>query len=181
MLHKTSVYVNVFPMEKQTKTAVKDSIDDLKIYEIGYLISPGIPEEKLGDEANAIRTLVEDNGGVFISDEFPKMRPLAYTIEKKIGTELKKYSQAYFGWIKFEMEKGSLPVIKKALDGNQNIVRSLLINTVRENTMSVIKPSFKKEDAEVSTSKTPKEEVKESNGTVTVEEIDKSIDELVIE
>lgn len=180
-MQKIGIYVNVFPMEKQTKITKKDSTaEPLKVYEVGYLLSSGIAEEKVADEVNTVRTLIENNGGILISDEFPKIRALAFEMTKKIGTETKKYNQAYFGWMKFEAPVESANAIKEGMETNNNVIRFLLIKTVRENTMSnIVKPiSFKKDDEKSTPEKTVSqdESVKES----TVEEIDKSIDELVI-
>jgi ribosomal protein S6 len=99
-------------------------------------------------------------------------------MSKEIETRKQKFDQAYFGWVKFEIESSVIPEIKNALNANINILRSLVVKTVRENTMSYTKVSMKK-----SAEKTPEEEGKteaEVKGPVNEDEIDKSIDELVI-
>lgn len=184
ILHIAYIYANVSPMEKQIKTAKKDAkTESQKVYEVGYLLSSGIPEEKLADEVNTIKSLIEKNGGTFISDEFPKIRQLAYVIPKTIGTTKQKFTHAYFGWVKFEAESVGLPVIKEGLEKNDNIVRFLLIKTVRENTMSSIKPPLiVRKDGKGSEDKQSSVKEKEEPKThVSEEELDKSIDELVIE
>jgi len=162
-------------MEKKLKT--QSSIGDSKtVYEVGYLLSSGIPEEKLADEVNSIKSLIETNGGVFVSDEFPKLRALAYTMTKVVGTRREKHTHGYFGWIKFEMNTEGVAKVKETLDVNVSIIRYLLVKTVRENTMSVIKPLKKEGDDMI---KMPVKE--ESKEPVSEAEIDKSIEELVIE
>jgi len=157
--------------------------DSLGIYEIGYLLAPTLAEEALAEEVSTFRAVVEKNGGLFISEEFPKMRPLAYTMTVITDTKRTKFDHAYFGWIKFEIERGRLVDIKKDLEKNHKIIRFLLVRTVRESTLSIPKISAvrrpeigKPEMRPDSSLKSP--EVKEK---MTEEELDKSIEDLVIE
>jgi hypothetical protein len=67
-----------------------------------------------------------------------------------------RFNQGYFGWIKFDIEPAKLEVVKEFFDTNTLIIRSLIISTVRENTI-VSKKSLGKilkgerqDDAEVS-------------------------------
>lgn len=155
--------------------------DGIKVYEIGYHLIPTIAEEKVGGEVETIKSLISKSKGEFISDEFPKLRPLAYMMPTQVSGVRHKFTEAYFGWIKFQIESDKLADIKKALDGNEKILRYLLITTIRENTYLGQKaiPQVKEETSEEVT-KAP-ETVVEGEAPVSVEEIDKSIDDLVKE
>jgi ribosomal protein S6 len=171
----------------------QDSADEAEtqVYEIGFHIVPTVEEVDLGKEVDSIKSLIESNGGVFISDEFPKNIDLAYTIVKNIEGNIKKFDNAYFGWVKFEMKTDSIINVKEELDLNKNVLRYLIIKTVKESTLtpkSVISP--KGEVARVTTPRTPlkteavKEEsqpVKAEKTPVSEEELDKTIEELVAE
>ncbi|MCI5108636.1 MAG: 30S ribosomal protein S6 [Candidatus Pacebacteria bacterium] len=137
-----------------------------QIYEIGFHILPTVAEEALGDEVSKIRTEIE-KGGEVISEEYPKLQDLEYSISKYIDTKKSKFDRAYFGWIKFEGDAELALSIKKVCDNHSNILRYLIIKTVRENTL--VKPKEPKKEGEVEGKEFSKEEV------------DKSIDELVIE
>ena len=153
--------------------------DSAKVYEVGYLLSGAMAPEQLASGVSTIKTLIEKNGGVFISEELPKMRNLAYTMTKVVGRVKQRVNQAYFGLIKFEMEPAKLANVKEGLDTNQDIIRFLLIKTVRENTMYVAKTSVVKNEDGTVASKAPQKE--EAKAPVSVEELDKSIDQLIIE
>ena len=156
----------------ETETAEKG---EGKVYEVGYLIVPTVPEEKLAEEVVAIKSIIEKQGGTFISDDFPRRRVLAYEMPKVVEGKKHKFKEGFFGWVKFEVSSDSLSEIKKALETNDHVLRFLLINTVRENTLYFPKVStMKKEDG----SPEPTEEGKPA---ASAEEIDKSIDALVIE
>ena len=114
---------------EETKEEVKG------VYEIGYLVASSLSSEKLGGLVESIKDSVVKNEGVIISEEFPKLRDMAYSMFKTIGHKKEVFTNAYFGWIKFELNKGTMAVIKKMFDENESIIRSLIISTVRENTM----------------------------------------------
>lgn len=149
--------------------------DEAQIYEVGYHILPTIAEESLPQEVSRIQSLISESGGTIIAEEFPQMRPLAYEIAKQTETKYSHYTKAFFGWIKFELNREDIGSIQTGMDANQNILRYILIKTVRENTITTPKVIREKKDEkdEVSTSKEEKPELSE-------EEIDKSIDDLVI-
>ncbi len=105
------------------------------VYEVGFHIVPSVSPEKLPHEVDAIKAVLTANKATVISEEFPKLRNLAYTMVKVIGPARHKYDNAYFGWIKFEAAKEAALEIKKAMDANEKVLRFLLIKTVAENTL----------------------------------------------
>ena len=160
----------------------KDSADqaDNRIYEVGFHIVPSIPEEKLSSELTAIKDVLEKNGAVFISEEFPKLKPLSYQMTKVLGPKHLKFDTAYFGWVKFEMAPENIDTVKKALELSETILRFLIIKTVRESTLSVIKPAYR--PAEVKP--IPGLDIKKDapvKSPVSDAELDKTIDALVVE
>jgi ribosomal protein S6 len=168
------VIVWALSMEK-TETH-KDSTEDSQtnVYELGLLLVPTIAEENVASEVQSIKGLMEKYEGSFISEDFPKLQPLAYTMIKPIGSKRHRHDKGYFGWVKYEIPTEAITEIKRALDKNENILRYLLIETVRENTMVTQKMVFKPTDAQKGEGE---EEVKEP---VSEEELDKTIDNLVV-
>ena len=150
-------------------------MDSKQVYEIGFHILPTVAEEKLGDEVSILRNAIEQGGGAVILEDFPKMRDLAYKMQKYIDTKKVSFTKAYFGWIKFEGESELAQELKKVADEHANILRYLIIKTIRENTL-LTKPKERVEREELSAEKSAEEKPKMS-----AEEIDESIDELVIE
>jgi len=150
-----------------TKETVKTS--KAPVYEVGFHIVPAVSPETLPKEVDAIKAVLGKSGATIISEEFPKLRNLAYTITKVIGPVRHKYDTAYFGWIKYEASTETAGDIKKALDLNEKILRYLVIRTVRENTLygaKVLPPEEKKEEVKDAVTTSP-------------EELDKSIDKLI--
>lgn len=153
--------------------------DRLSVYEIGYLIATSVPEEKVSGETESIKKLITGAGAAIIAEEEAHHRELAYTIRKKtVSGSYDKYDAAYFGWIKFEIGSDKIEALKEAIEVLPSILRMLVTTTVRENTylgkrapgMAVSK------DAPLAGTEDPK-----AAAPATIEEMDKSIDEMVKE
>lgn len=150
---------------------------ETNVYELGFHIIPTVAADDLAKEVTAIKDLLSGHKASFIAEEFPRTIKLAYQMEKPAGGKIQKYNSAYFGWVKFEMPRAELPELKKELDASKPILRHLLIKTVKENTY--LGPKFGKkadeskgDEAAAGESEAPKE--------VNQEELDKSIDNLVV-
>ena len=146
---------------------------NLTVYEVGYHIVPTVAEENVPKEVDNLKSVITKGGSV-ISEGEPKLISLAYTIIKRLGDINKRFDKAYFGWIKFESSAEDALEIKKSLDNNPNILRFLLVKTLRDNTMF----TPRREDFRKKVVAPVKEE---GVTTATIEEIDKTIDELVLE
>lgn len=156
-----------------TKETVKT--DKATVYEVGFHIVPAVSPEKLPEVVDAIKAVLGGVGATIISEEFPKLRNLAYTMVKAIGPARHRYDTAYFGWIKFEGPKEGTLEIKKAMDANEKVLRYLLIKTVRENTMYGPKILPPEEKEVVKT-----DDIKDADKVVSGEDFDKSIEKLVV-
>jgi ribosomal protein S6 len=158
-------------MATDKKTAENESLN--RVYEVGFLLVPGLAEERVGSEVTKIKDAIEKAGGLMISEGFPSLRKLTYTIAKRVEAKIERYNEGYFGWIKYEASTDSAEALHKMLTANTNVIRFMLISTVRENTLyerpkRITKASSKKED--------------DSNAfEMSEEELDQTIEELVIE
>jgi ribosomal protein S6 len=167
------------------------------IYEIGYLIVGSIAEENIPTEADKVKKAVTDAGATVIGDEAPHYQRLAYTIRRKtVSGSYEKYDEAYFGWIKFEIGTDKIEAIKKTVEAMPSVLRMLLITTVRENTYlgkraptaaAVAVPTLDEKNVAHETRRSPAEFIAAEPAAAaaapaaTVEEMDKSIDEMVKE
>ncbi|MBX4209081.1 30S ribosomal protein S6 [Candidatus Parcubacteria bacterium] len=139
------------------------------VYEVGFHVVPTVSPENLPKEVDAIKAILGAQKATIISEEFPKLRNLAYTMIKAIGPARHRIDSAYFGWIKFEGPKETVAELDKALKGSDKILRYLIVKTVRENT--IYGPKILSDE---------KREMTEKKPQASQEEIDKSIDKLVV-
>lgn len=153
--------------------------DTLTVYEVSYLLLPSLTEGQVSDKATSLREMLSSFGGAIITYEDPILIDLAYPMLKVVQTSRHKVHTSYFGWVKFEIGKDGIEKVKKALDSDLDTVRYLIIKTVRENTLLNGKMKFQKEEKVVK-----EEEVDdiapEVLKEVASEELDKSIDEMVV-
>lgn len=166
--------------------------DQEAVYEISYLIA-GVPDERVSAEAEAVRGIVVGAGASIIAEEGPRREHLAYTMTKKtVAGSYEKYDSAYFGWIKFEVGSDKIEAVRKAVSAVPSVLRVLLVTAVRESTYMGKRipaqasfarrlPSKSFEDlGSEPPAESPKKEALPAI-PATIEEMDKSIDEMVKE
>lgn len=149
-----------------------------KIYEVGYHILPTVGDERVGAEVTAIKDIIEGEKGTIFAEEFPKSVDLAYPMAKVKHNKRAVYTSAYFGWMKFEATPEAAIAIDKKLKAMDNILRFILVKTVRENTMAPKK--MLRERKEELARDDESVETKKEEPRMTEAEIDKTIEELVI-
>jgi len=159
--------------------------DRTSVYEIGYLLA-GIPEERVAPEADVLKSVITKAGGSVLAEEAPKHEHLAYTMRKKtVSGSYEKYDAAYFGWVKFDLTAHVIEEVKKAIESMPPILRILVITTVRENTYlgkraPAVVATFSRRPIQEGEA-APVEKAPAPVQPATVEEMDKSIDEMVKE
>ena len=153
---------------------------NMGVYESSFILAPSLAEEQVSSAVNLLEQKVKELDGEVLSSEAPALVDLAYPIIKIIQTSRQKYTSGYFGWTKFEVPVESLKDIEKFLKENKDIIRFLIIKTVKENTLLHGKMFLKKEEPSKVKFEAPVQEIPPEELS-TPEEIDKSIDQLVIE
>jgi ribosomal protein S6 len=157
---------------------VEQNNEDKRVYELGFLIDSAIGDEKIGEKFSSLKKIIEKNEGAFISEELPKIKKLEYTIFKSFHGKKERYDDAYFSWIKFEAIPASVDKIYEEFKKEDSVIRFIMVKTVKEDTVSI--PVNKR----FSVSSNGKEKPivrKEKSSGVSEAELDKTIDDLVIE
>jgi ribosomal protein S6 len=166
--------------KKEVKKEESSLGDELQVYELGYHLLPTISLENLDKEVLAIKSVIEKNGALFIGEEgSPKTTQLAYSMNKVIGNKKTDFDTTHFGWIKFEANPESIVKIDTNLMAIENILRFLLIKSVRESKMISRKPSIVGKIPQ--TAKVSKPKGKEVAEPISEKEVDKAIEELIVE
>ncbi len=104
-----------------------------QIYEIGYLLTPFLPEEKIPETVDQlIKAAITKAGGEVVSETMPKMIALAYPIAKVLDNKKNVFQDAHFGAVKFEAASEVVPALLKIWQGTAEIVRFLVIKSYKE-------------------------------------------------
>lgn len=119
------------------------NVSEPRVYEFSYLLVPSLREEDLDQQTTAMNKLITELGGSLIASDDPQLIDLAYDMVKVLDNKNYKFSQGYFGWMKFELTPSRLAEVKVWLEKNVHIIRFLLITTTKDNTVFSKKLSYK--------------------------------------
>lgn len=170
------------PSDESQSVADEEKNEEKTIYEIGYHVVSSVSEEELPARVSAIKDVIKKESGVLITEDAPSKISLAYPMSKMEGGKRTMFENAYFGWLKFEVGQDSIGNIKQAFDENNDILRFLIIKTVREDTRAPRRVVITQKN-ETSPRSKPivKLTKKETPAPVVDAEIDRTIEKLVVE
>lgn len=175
----TTTPSGTFPEDAgQSSSTDEGKNSETRIYEVGYLVLPNVTEEELPREVTALKDVLEKEGTSVIAEEFPKFRALAYPMQKRVSGALQTYTSAYFGWVKFEARVASAKTIERVFAESGKILRSILVKTVREQTLTMGRPP-RPPRAPQAGREVPKDAP--APAPVSEAELDKSIEKLIAE
>ena len=177
----------VFPMQAvQTEKDNKNreeagSFENNTVYEIGYHVLSTVAESDVETVIGRLRKMIEKAGGSFVAEGAPQKMALAYPMAVWSNGKWTKYSDSYFGWLKFEVSSENIADIDRTCKADKDILRYLILTTVREDTRASVRQFVLKEVRRTDTIKTtarakPTSEVKEE---VSDEKLDEAIEEMV--
>ncbi len=150
------------------------------VYEVGFHVVPTVGDEGVAGVVDQITSAL--GNAEIISQQVPEKMRLAYTVEQAAAGKRAKFDEAYFGFIKFAIDREEIPALEQALRANKNILRFLLIETTREDISQAPRRAvFASDRLEGETIQKPKAAAEEKAGEVSEAELDKSIDALVQE
>lgn len=152
------------------------------VYEIGFHLVPALTEEEAAAASLRLHKAIAGIGAIILAEEAPKKIPLAYRIERSVAGKREKFTEALFGFVKFELPEaegigGHIPGLEKMLREEDSVLRFLLIKTTRE-APAQPKALFASRSLEGRIIEKPIA-APEERGEISEEELDKSIEALV--
>jgi len=158
-----------------------DKAEELKIYEIGYLLVPYLPAENVAKAVeDSIKSKILASGGEVTSEIEPAMIRLAYFITKVINNKHTKFSDAYFGALRFKITSASAKSLQEIFDKDDSMIRYLLI-ALPDGSENIIVPKHtynrREEKVPFEIERLAPEKVEEKP-LLNSEELDKEIDKL---
>ena len=175
----------------ETKEIEKEGIEP-QLYEVGYHLVPTIAEEAVAEEASKIKESIVATGGIMASEEIPKKMSLAYKVSHITENRRVFFDSAYFGWMKFHMPARELESLEQVLKENTSVLRYITLKASAEKpyTASTKKMTFfspkpiseeKKEKKLKTMSELSKNKKEPLKNTLSEEDLDKTIEELITE
>jgi ribosomal protein S6 len=167
--------------EASSQATTADSSATVKnttpVYEIGFHVVPTVGDEGVSGVVESVRKALGD--AEIIAEGFPQKMALAYQVERATQGKREKYTESYFGHIKFAMEREGIVAFTEAVRALQPVLRFLIIETVREDAAQAPRRAvFSSDRLEGKTIEKPVGVVDEKSGEVSEAELDKSIEAL---
>jgi len=155
-----------------------DIAETTPVYEVGFHLVPQVGDDGVAAVVEKLRKALGD--AEIIAEGFPAKMSLAYTIERADQGKREKFSESYFGFIKFAAPSETIATLEEALKTPQ-ILRHLIIHTTREDLMTrPTRAVFTSDRLEGQTIAKPTT-APEKAGEVSEEELEKSIESIVTE
>lgn len=112
-----------------------EETDKRTVYEIGFHLIPRMSEDEVPSHVDEIKAILDKAGAEIISEGFPTLIDLAYAISTTVSGTKEEFDTAYFGWIKFDADPAVIENIDEHAREKQEIVRFIIIKTLREDTV----------------------------------------------
>ncbi len=95
-------------------------------YELAFHVLPTVAEGEVSTIVKGLKDLVAKLGGEVTNEEAPARFDLAYEIVKYLEGRNRKFTSAYFGWIRFSIDPAQAEEIGSTVLANKAILRHLL-------------------------------------------------------
>ena len=96
-------------------------------YELAFHVLPTVAEGEVADVVTAMKTAITNAGGEITLEEAPERFDLAYDIVKYLEGRNRKFTSAYFGWIRFTLTPENVAALTEEVEAMPQLLRHLLI------------------------------------------------------
>ena len=119
--------------DKKMPAAEAEIVDEQNIahYELAFHVLPTVAEGEVTNVFQALKDAVVKHGGTINNEEAPARFDLAYEIIKYLEGRNRKFTSAYFGWIRFAAQPAEIEAITEIIEGQKELLRHLLIRLTR--------------------------------------------------
>jgi len=142
-------------------------------YELSFWFSSRLDEKEIGQKFDNLLKQLKDFGALIIFSELPQLKQLAYPVKKE--------NNAYFGYIQFKFPKESLSSLEGKLRLDNNILRFMIFRIKPKKKQQVSSQFSKKSIFKKQKSEEEKKEKKIEEKEVSLEELDKKLNEILKE
>ena len=171
---------NIMPAAEVNEAA----FEERNAYEFAFHVLPTVAEGEVAGVFERIKSHITKSGAEMVSEEAPERVELVYPVVKHMEGKNRRFTSAYFGWVRFRLEGGTIESLREELDHDVAILRSLMIKLTKveeahpfrfhENRKSVKMVEVVDEDPELL--KEVKTETEE--GEVSEAELEESLEKL---
>ncbi|MEN9920653.1 MAG: hypothetical protein RL538_546 [Candidatus Parcubacteria bacterium] len=150
--------------------AVVGTEHEAQAYELAFHVLPTVAEGEVKTVFDTIKAEITKLGGTLREEEAPARFELAYEIVKHLEGRNRKFSSAYFGWVRFELDAEKVATLTTEVEHMKEILRYLVtrLTKVEEENPFYFHPAIA--DRVVETIEISSEEVAEEVASEDTEE-----------
>lgn len=104
---------------------------ELLSYELAFHVLPTVAEGEVTAVFDKIKSLITKAKGEVTGEEAPARFELAYEISKYLEGRNRKFSSAYFGWVRFTLEPVEVEGLREEVEEIKELLRSILIRLTK--------------------------------------------------
>jgi ribosomal protein S6 len=104
---------------------------EVSSYELAFHVLPTVAEGEVETVFQNLKDAITKHDGNIISEEAPARFDLAYEIVKYLEGRNRKFSSAYFGWVRFEMNPEKIAEISEMVEADNQFLRHLIIKLTK--------------------------------------------------
>ena len=100
-------------------------------YELAFHVLPTVAEGEVAEVFQNLKDIITKKGGEITTEEAPARFDLAYEIIKYLEGRNRKFTSAYFGWVRFNVEPAAIEKINHDVEGVKELLRHMLIKLTK--------------------------------------------------
>jgi ribosomal protein S6 len=100
---------------------------ELVSYELAFHVLPTVAEGEVPNVVDVIKSHITKAGGQIFDEEEAQRFDLAYEIAKYMEGRNRRFSSAYFGWVRFRLEASNLAEVTEHLDITKEMLRFMVV------------------------------------------------------
>lgn len=100
-------------------------------YELAFHVLPTVAEGEVTKVFQTLKDIISKHGGEVTIEEEPARFELAYEIIKHLEGRNRKFTSAYFGWVRFNVEPATIETISHDVEGVSELLRHILIKLTK--------------------------------------------------
>lgn len=104
---------------------------ELVSYEFAFHVLPTVTEGEVPSVVESLKAHITTAGGQIFDEETPERFDLAYEIAKYMEGRNRRFSSAYFGWIRFRMEAAKLAELTEHVELTKEVLRFLIVKLTK--------------------------------------------------
>ena len=104
---------------------------EVSSYELAFHVLPTVAEGEVATVFEQLKKIVAKHGGEITTEEEPARFDLAYEIIKYLEGRNRKFTSAYFGWVRFTADPSAIEAVGHDVDGVKELLRHILIKLTK--------------------------------------------------